>query len=133
VPPLIDALLALAFLHRLGIRHGDVKPANVVVTSAGPGVLIDLGCAHRREEPERAELSGSLPFIAPELLAGKVVETVKISRRQVRRRRTQWARLRPPESWRAVFCPERSGHRCGPCATTGTEPGGWSPALNRLC
>ncbi|MEM9074737.1 MAG: hypothetical protein AAGE52_39945, partial [Myxococcota bacterium] len=40
-----DVLEALAFLHERGIRHGDVSPANILVTPEGRGVLIDLGCA----------------------------------------------------------------------------------------
>src|SRR5690349_13208940 len=37
-----DALSALAFLHRLELRHGDVKPDNVLVDAHGRGTLIDL-------------------------------------------------------------------------------------------
>ncbi|HOR38183.1 MAG TPA: phosphotransferase [Polyangiaceae bacterium] len=43
--PLAHILDALHFLHRLGIRHGDIKPDNILVTPQGQGVLIDLGCA----------------------------------------------------------------------------------------
>jgi serine/threonine-protein kinase PknK len=72
---LLGVLGALAFLHRVGIRHGDVKPENVLV-DAGKGVLLDLSCASRLPRPgaPRAsprELSGTAGFLAPEVLAGE--------------------------------------------------------------
>ncbi|HPY17842.1 MAG TPA: sigma 54-interacting transcriptional regulator [Polyangiaceae bacterium] len=71
--PLAHILDALHFLHRLGIRHGDIKPDNILVTPQGQGVLIDLGCAR----PLKATLdtiSGTLGFMAPELLEGGPVD-----------------------------------------------------------
>ncbi|MDI1451057.1 sigma 54-interacting transcriptional regulator [Polyangium sp. 6x1] len=66
--PLVDALSALAFLHRLGLRHGDFKPANVIVDERGRGVLLDLSCAGRLGRA--AAPSGTPRFIAPEVLRG---------------------------------------------------------------
>ena len=40
-----DCLAALAALHREGIVHGDVAPANVLFTEAGQPLLSDLGGA----------------------------------------------------------------------------------------
>jgi len=64
----------LAAIHAAGLVHGDVKPANVVVTPAGRAVLVDAGIGvFARSEPalERlASFSGSLAHAAPELLAG---------------------------------------------------------------
>ena len=45
VDPVADVLAALDFLHGAGLRHGDVKPANILVDHNGRAVLIDLGCA----------------------------------------------------------------------------------------
>ncbi|WP_170319261.1 sigma 54-interacting transcriptional regulator [Polyangium spumosum] len=70
--PLVDALSALAFLHRLGLRHGDFKPANVLVDERGRGVLLDLSCAGRLGAA--AAPSGTPRFIAPEILRGEAAD-----------------------------------------------------------
>ena len=69
---LVDLLRGLGFLHSLGLRHGDVKPDNVLVEQ-GRGVLIDLSCAARITESQLAEVSGTEvsgtpAYWAPELL-----------------------------------------------------------------
>jgi transcriptional regulator with GAF, ATPase, and Fis domain/tetratricopeptide (TPR) repeat protein len=68
-----DALSGLSLLHRLGVRHGDVKPDNVLVRADGRGVLIDLGCAAplgaRSDTP-----SGTLAYMAPELARGECAD-----------------------------------------------------------
>lgn len=69
--PLIGVLEALKWLHSAGIRHGDVKPDNVLVTDEGRGVLIDLGCAHIVVGPDLVGLSGTPAFAAPEVMEGK--------------------------------------------------------------
>jgi transcriptional regulator with GAF, ATPase, and Fis domain len=70
--PLAHALHALGVLHRLGVRHGDFKPENILVDAAGRGVLIDLGCSapipEDAAEPRR--ISGTPAFLAPEILEG---------------------------------------------------------------
>ena len=63
---------ALSFLHTHRIRHGDFKPANILVTDAGRGVLIDLGCARPFGRTNQDLLSGTPGFIAPELLTNTV-------------------------------------------------------------
>jgi len=70
---LCDVLDALHLLHRLGLRHGDVKPENVVVDAQGRAVLIDLGCA---TELGRATstLSGTPGYLAPELREGQLAD-----------------------------------------------------------
>jgi DNA-binding NtrC family response regulator/tetratricopeptide (TPR) repeat protein len=65
---------ALAFLHRRGIVHLDVKPANIIVPRKGDdrgAVLIDFGL-HRRAlaSPPGPALKGSLPYMAPEFFRG---------------------------------------------------------------
>lgn len=70
---LIQMLQALAYLHRRGIIHRDLKPDNALVTAGGEVKLLDFGLALLRERDQDAEvLSGTLAYIAPEVLQGQV-------------------------------------------------------------
>ena len=61
---------ALDHLHRHQppVVHGDVKPANVIVTPEGKAVLVDFGISHR-EHPPRPALApaGTVGYAAPEV------------------------------------------------------------------
>ncbi len=60
----------LTVLHRAGLFHGDVKPANIVVEPSGRATFVDLGLAAPfRDGGSQAE--GLTPrYAAPELLRG---------------------------------------------------------------
>lgn len=68
--PIASAAEQLTVLHRAGLLHGDIKPANVIVGDDGTGTLVDLGLATPwRDDGARA--SGLTPrYAAPELLLG---------------------------------------------------------------
>lgn len=60
---------ALAALHDAGWLHGDVKPANVIISPQGHATLIDLGLARRLDSAEcRCDqwLAGDPAWMAPE-------------------------------------------------------------------
>ncbi|MEO8904352.1 MAG: sigma 54-interacting transcriptional regulator [Polyangiaceae bacterium] len=60
----------LTVLHRAGLFHGDVKPANIVVELGGRATFVDLGLAAPFREGG-AEAEGLTPrYAAPELFHG---------------------------------------------------------------
>ncbi|XXY48096.1 sigma 54-interacting transcriptional regulator [Sorangium sp. So ce269] len=68
---IVDVLDALRFLHRARIRHGDVKPANILVGASGRAVLIDLSCAARVGARPDGGVSGTQGYLAPEVIRGE--------------------------------------------------------------
>lgn len=64
-----DGLSAISALHREGIVHGDIKPANLMLKRTGNAKLIDIGSAF--EWVEGAAVRTCTPaYAAPELLEG---------------------------------------------------------------
>ena len=59
--------------HRPPVVHGDVKPANVIVTPDAKAVLVDFGISHRSaaEDPPRFALAGTVGYSAPEVASGQ--------------------------------------------------------------
>ena len=67
---LSDAASALTYLHTLErpVIHGDVKPANLILTRGGRVVLVDFGLSSMPDSPRRR--GGTPGYAAPELMAG---------------------------------------------------------------
>jgi eukaryotic-like serine/threonine-protein kinase len=62
-----ECLAALAALHREGIVHGDIKPANIMLKRSGHAKLIDMGSAIDYHNPPRDRECTPL-YAAPEVL-----------------------------------------------------------------
>jgi eukaryotic-like serine/threonine-protein kinase len=63
---------ALAAAHRKGVIHGDVKPANILITEDGRVKLMDFGTARvAAREQASMPLSGTPAYWCPEQIMGK--------------------------------------------------------------
>jgi hypothetical protein len=66
----LDLCHALAAVHRHGLIHGDVKAENVMREVSGRIVLMDFGAAREFGNIDPGVVTGTLRYIAPEVLRG---------------------------------------------------------------
>ena len=62
----------LAYAHTNNVIHRDIKPANIMICNLGEVKLMDFGIAKMLadQDGERASISGTLAYIAPEIFDG---------------------------------------------------------------
>jgi serine/threonine-protein kinase len=65
-----DCLEGLKILHRMGILHGDLKPANVMLRRSGRAKIIDFGSAVMLRDPPTQRVF-TPAYAAPEVLTAK--------------------------------------------------------------
>ncbi len=86
VPQILNLIVmvarALHYVHQRGILHGDIKPANLMVTPQGTPKIMDFGVARRRPANQPATWSlagmkhvwGTPGYVAPEQLVSDEVD-----------------------------------------------------------
>ena len=66
---------ALAFAHSSKVAHRDLKPSNIMLTKQGYAKVMDFGIARQIKDTvsrlTHQEVSGTLPYMAPEQERGK--------------------------------------------------------------
>ena len=63
------AMLALNYLHSVGICFRDAKPENILLNAEGQVKLGDFGCAKRIGNVKTYTICGTAAFMAPEMLS----------------------------------------------------------------
>ncbi|ORY49348.1 kinase-like protein [Rhizoclosmatium globosum] len=67
-----EIVCGLSYLHSLKIVHRDLKPGNVLLSESGHASLSDFNLAcHYKEERPMTSRSGTLKYMAPEILSQK--------------------------------------------------------------
>ncbi len=56
----------LSFAHAHGIVHGDIKPANILISDDGHPLLLDFNLASNRNDVVREIVGGTLPYMSAE-------------------------------------------------------------------
>ena len=63
---LVRTLLALEYVHERKVFHGDLKPANILVSGKGEVKVGELGICEAAD-PNDKDVKGTLPYIPPEV------------------------------------------------------------------
>jgi predicted ATPase len=68
---IVEMLQALAYVHRRGIIHHDLKPDNTLVIGEGQVKVLDFGLSTLSGyQPDNDTISGTLAYMPPEIIMG---------------------------------------------------------------
>jgi eukaryotic-like serine/threonine-protein kinase len=72
---MIDVLQGLAYAHKRGIVHRDVKPANIRISDEGRALIMDFGIAHLASSDitRTGLVLGTPNYMAPEQVSGGAI------------------------------------------------------------
>ncbi|KAH8082009.1 hypothetical protein BXZ70DRAFT_631704 [Cristinia sonorae] len=62
-------LSGIAFIHKRGVVHNDIKPANILLSSENVPVLVDFGFAERYDISDSTAFHSNLSYGTPEYLS----------------------------------------------------------------
>jgi hypothetical protein len=73
---ILEVCDGLTYAHERSVVHRDIKPGNIMVVKDSGVKIVDFGIAHigNRTVTRTGQLLGSLPYMSPEQISGKVVD-----------------------------------------------------------
>ena len=75
VETMVRVLEGLGYAHSRGIVHGDLKPANILLSDDGEPIILDFHLAKLEGRQWSSHVGGTIPYMAPEHLRSMLDST----------------------------------------------------------